>query len=297
MKRVLILFIYLSSMLQASYILGTLDHKLPKNSKNYKYSVVFSYNGSKWSASKPLTKLPSLQQNDKFVLINNNNMNYKATNSTKEIYHYKKGWNSFTTTKDGLDILRTFQNATHVSFVFVYDKLSSVWAGFSPKKEILEQLMSTRILYLKDIEPNKQFFLYATAAGSVKIQSLTIDKMCQKILNSQQYIALRDSGNDASTHYSDDKSIGIQSRYFSHFRRGIYSDSRVILLYPKIKEMKNGEVKEKYGPIKPKIVLHYCKAYENRYFYIYDYYEKSCFKGIFPSIKVPPFATLQKVNP
>ena len=297
MKKIIFFtFFYLASILQGSYVLGTSNHKIPKDSKNYKYSVIFSYNNSKWSASKPLSKLPSLQKSNKLLLLNNNNIDYKASIYTKDSYHFKKGWNSFSTTKNGLDVLQTFQKAYNVSFIFVYDKISAVWAGFSPNKEILAQMMSTRILYLKYIEPNKKFFLYAKSEGSIKIKSLKINKVCQKVISSSKYKTLRDSGNDSIMSYSNDKSIGVKSRYFSHYKRGIYSDSRIILIYPKLEKTKNRNKKGKYGPIKPKVLINYSKEYENRYFYIYDYYEKSCFKGIFPSIKIPPFATLQKVS-
>ena len=52
----------------------------------------------------------------------------------------------------------------------------------------------------------------------------------------------------------------------------------------------------RYGPAEPKSMIRFAKEYEGKTFYMYDFYEKSCYKGFLPSMRIPPFAILQKLQ-
>ena len=120
-----------------------------------------------------------------------------------------------------------------------------------------------------------------------------MSESCMKKAVSPEFAVLTDSGMDEIYTDNKNKTMSVKSRYKTHYKIGIYDDTRVSLIYPKINTNLKNEFK--YGPAKPKIQLLYAKEYEGKKFYIYDYKEKKCFQGLFPSMKIPPFATLKEI--
>jgi len=210
---------------------------------------------------------------------------------SKKTYRLTKGWNKLITPKDGVDVIKTFKNILTVKFVVTYDNESKYWAGFTQDETILKDLK--QMLLLKYIEPNISFFVLATKDTQVTIKSLYINETCKKLISSKKYGVLYDSGLTKLGQANATKNISISSRYHSHEYRGIYNDTRVALIYPKVSA---GKITEKYGPAEPTVSVEYAKEYENSEFFIYDYLEKNCYKGSLPSPKFPPLPVLNKLK-
>ena len=233
-------------------------------------------------------------KDEAYVLINNDNIDYKTTPYTKNHYNLKRGWNYLAGHKDGINIEKTFKNAIGVEFVYVYEKYTQVWAGYSPQSHLQNMINDSRLLQLKKIEPNVGFYVYATKSMKVDIKSVEISPSCMKYINDENYETIVDSGMTNTYTYNKSKSVGIKSRYLSHYRRGVYDESRILLIYPKLKlEAKNIL---KYGPAEPKSEIIYQKEQENKKFFIYDFKDEKCYMGIFPSRKLPPFSSLKELK-
>ncbi|MCW8837581.1 MAG: hypothetical protein OQK11_02650 [Thiovulaceae bacterium] len=203
-------------------------------------------------------------------------------------YNLSKGWNILTTPKDGVDVVKTFQNTSEISYIVTYDYVSKIWAAYSPNKSF------TDMLFLKYLEPNVTFFVLANKDVALEIKSNTANDTCKKFMEDKNYEFLVDSGISKDYETSNDKKISLQSRYFSHHEKGIYNDTRILLVYPKI--VSNQKQTLKYGPGNPKIAIKFTKAFEGKNFYVYDFKQTKCFEGLFPSRKIPPFATLKEVK-
>jgi len=210
----------------------------------------------------------------------------------KHTYTLSKGWNKLTTPKDGVDVIKTFQNIPSVKLVIVHDNVSNYWAGFTLYQDVLKDIKE--MLLLKYLEPSISFFVLSEKAVMLEIQSAQMNISCQKILHDNSYKILHDSGLTKEKTQSKDKSISINSRYHSHEYRGFYDDTRVTLIYKKI--AKTSKKILKYGPAEPMVMLNYAKEYANQKFFVYDYLEKKCYQGIFPSQKMPPLPVLQELK-
>jgi hypothetical protein len=88
--------------------------------------------------------------------------------------------------------------------------------------------------------------------------------------------------------------MSAKSRYFSHHEKGIYNDTRIVLIYPKLEAKTKRSYK--YGPAMPKTFFEFSKEYEAKKFFVYDFKEQKCFEGIFPSMQIPPFPTLKEIK-
>ncbi|MEA1919746.1 MAG: hypothetical protein U9N52_07905 [Campylobacterota bacterium] len=200
----------------------------------------------------------------------------------------KKGWNVFLASKEGLDLKKTFSQNHSITIVAIFEPITKFWALYTDEK------IPQKHLQLNFIEPHKTFFVLSEKDLELPIHSRTIDSICQKIIEDTELSLLYDTGNSKKKTLSLEQDISITSRYYNHEYNGIYDDSRVVLLYKKIPNAKKTTLL-RYGPAVPKVLIEYAKAYENEFFYVYDYVEKSCYKGIFPSLEVPPFPLLQKI--
>ena len=201
-------------------------------------------------------------------------------------YYLKYGWNTLTTPKDGVDVINTFSNSA-ISLVVVFDNISKKWAVYSPNNN------SDEFLKLKYLEPNITFFVLATKEIELKIQSNIVNGNCKKELGKNSYLFIIDSGIEREATFLKDKTLSVKSRYFSNHEKGIYDDTRVMLIYPKLVDIKT-KAKYHYGPAVPKLFLTFAKEYEGRKFYIYNFKERQCYKARFPSLKIPPFPILEK---
>lgn len=210
----------------------------------------------------------------------------------KNRYTLSKGWNRLTTPKDGVDVIKTFQNIPEVKLVILHDNASKYWAGFTLYQEVLKDIKE--MLLLKYLEPNVTFFVLSEKAMMFEIQSAKMSETCQEILHDNKYEMLHDSGLTKEKAQSEDKSISINSRYHSHEYRGFYNDTRVTLMYKKI--AKTSKKILRYGPAEPMVMLNYAQEYANQKFFVYDYLEKKCYQGIFPSLKMPPLPVLQELK-
>lgn len=237
--------------------------------------------------AKPLQNLSSSfssKEKDEFLHISSNTKNnlYNLT-----FYNLKKGWNQLTTPKDGVDTFKTFKE--NISYVVTYDKVSKLWAIYSPFKRI-----KGKVLLLEYLEPNITFFVLATKDIKIDIKSNFIDDKCRNFIDNGKYNYILDSGIDMGEYIDTKNNITIKSRYFSHHELGFFRETRVMLIYPRLDSFDDG-VKLTYGPANPKIVIKYDKNYQNKIFYVYDYKYKKCFKGAFPSKKIPPFPLLEEL--
>ena len=262
-----------------------------------KNSLVWTHSKSKWNVSKLLDSVDvkSLScDKDAYVLVSNDEKSYKTPSYTKDSYSLKKGWNYLPSHKDGVDVVKTFKNLKDLEFVYVYDKRTAAWAAYSPVKNLEEMMSETRVLALKKIEPGIGFYVYAKKSMRVDIKHVKMSEACMKFINDDNFDTLIDSGTSDDATQNSTKSMAIQSRYFSHYRRGVYDESRVMLIYPKLKL--KGTFAYKYGPASPKVMLKYAKEYEESAFYIYDFKDEQCYSGKFPSQKIPPFSSLKKLD-
>lgn len=288
------LLLYLSLSADPCYTLGSKDHSLSDNINN---AIIWQHKNDQWFASLPkenLDKQTLKCQKQDYILINNDDISFKTPGYDKKSYKIKQGWNYLHSHKKGIDIIETFKNSKDIEFVYVYDEPTHVWAGYSPNKNIQETINSTRIAFLEDIEPNTGFYVYAKKEMSVDIRSKDINAQCKKYIDDKKYDFIENSGTNIAFNYDKKKVMGLRSRYVPHFKRGIYSDSRVVLIYPKtaVKSKK----RLKYGPAKPKSVIEYAKEYEGKTFYMYSYKDEKCYMGVFPSMMIPPFASLKEIK-
>jgi len=234
----------------------------------------------------------SFGQKEQKQLLQHFNATTKISTHKSNNYMIKKGWNQFFTPKNGIDVIKTFEDISTIKFVLTYDRVSKLWAGFTLKQSVLKDIKE--MLLLKYLEPNVTFYILSDRDIMIKIKYNTLNNICKKIVNDKRYDFIEDSGIDNKPTYSHDGSIGVMPRYHSQFDRGIYDDTRITLIYPKIKTDKNAN--KKYGPADPFILLKYAKEYENKAFYIYDYLQKKCSRGVFPSKKTPPVPLLQELK-
>lgn len=300
MKKILLITLFFTLSLSANcksfYLLGSKEQTL-KQQISSKNSLVWTQTKSKWTNSelKDALNLNTLECKERaFVLLNNNDISYAVASYEAGSYALKRGWNYLASPKNGLDVVKTFKNSVGVEFVYVYDKKTAVWAGFSPLKYLENKMLETRILQLKKIEPGIGFYVYATRNVKITIQNTPVTNICKILMSDDKYSFLTDSGKDETMKYNSDKTIGVYSRYFSHYRRGVYDETRLTLIYPKLKAQKSTMFR--YGPAVPKSMLEYNKAYENTDFYMFDYKEGKCYKGTFPSMKTPPFSSLKEMK-
>ena len=298
MRRYLLSILLLSSYLQADCKDYTLLGAKNENQKNISTqdTIKWDISAGKWSVSQPLKSLTLNQDTCKdsgYILVNDNSVKYKTLLHHKNYYDLKKGWNYFTTPKEGVDVARTFSDA---EFVYVYDKRSKAWAGYSPKADLMKKIKSTRILELRYIEPKRGFYVLSNKAVRTGISSKVPNEQCQKIMNDKNFDVIYDSGIDEGMSYNGIKSIGFRSRNFSHQREGVYNDSRIVIMTPKLKKLSKNNKAKKYGPAIPKMMIHFNEAYAEQEFYAYDYLNESCHRGYFPSKKRPPAPMMKKVK-
>jgi hypothetical protein len=258
-------------------------------------SIVWSYHDKTFNASEPLPILTSkaLKTSKDFALVNLSRNSFSKMYHDKNFYNLKIGWNKFSTPKDGIDVIKTFTN-NEIKFVLTYDVSSKAWAGYSPNKEIQKEIRSTRILSLQYIEPNVIFYVYSQKIQTIGTVSTSLSQSCLDKIDNTKISTLLDSGINKDNIKNSTKSIYLQSKYMSHYKSGIYNDSRVLLIYPKLDKVTSKNLL-RYGPANPRVMLHYAKEYEGKEFYIFDYLKKQCYRGLFPSMKIPPFSNLSKI--
>ncbi|MBN2895172.1 MAG: hypothetical protein JXK05_04675 [Campylobacterales bacterium] len=286
----ILLFLHFS-WLHAALVLPTF-HTFDTNVTLPESTILWSESNGSWSASLPL-ELSALQTlhvgpND-FILAPI--APKKAPKMSGDTLKLQAGWNHIAAPREGIDVLATFEAQAQIRFVFVYDPQSGIWAGYSPKRDILEAINQTRILLLRAIEPEVGLFIYAEKAMEHKSVPLHVSEQCLEFARQSDYATLTDSGMDADATENPKDAIALQSRYLSHYRRGIYSDSRQMLIYPKIKT--DAAATLKYAPADPATHIRYAPQYAEKSFYIYDFMQRRCYIGVFPSKKVPPFGTLK----
>lgn len=298
MTKILFVFLLSISFLHASckeYKLLGLE-KQNQTNINYKNTIVWDKKDTSWSASTPAKSYNLTEKTCKdsgYLLVANSDKSYKTLLHHTDYYGLKKGWNYLSTPKDGVDVAKTFSDA---EFVYVYDKRSQAWAGYSPKKELMSKIKSTRILELRYIEPKRGFYVLSDKAMRVEIASKLANTQCQKIMKNKNYDVIYDSGIEKASSFNDIKSVALASRNFSHTREGIYNDSRIAIMVPKIKKLSTNKKARKYGPAVPKMMIHFNEAYADKEFYAYDYLNESCHQGYFPSKRKPPAPTMKKLK-
>jgi len=206
-------------------------------------------------------------------------------NNSLTIY---KGWNVLKAPKKGIDVKKTFYNLDDVSIVAVYDNISKKWALLSKYKIQNDE----NILRLKYIEDGVVYFVLSKKKFQLNIKHKDVNLQCKKLIDSKKYNLLQSSAMLGKT---NGDGVDFTSRYISNYERGSYDDTRVLLLYPKLK-LSTKDKKYKYGPANPKVAFLFTKDYEGKDFYVYDYKFSKCYYGVFPSMKIPPFPMLREIK-
>ena len=241
------------------------------------------------AVASPLVQLTNSFSKAERELLLEEHKNSSSYLHTSNSYSLKKGWNILTTPKDGIDIVKTFSDSSVFEYVVTYDEISTLWAMNTQNKTFAKDI----ILSLEYLEPNITFFVLAKKDIEVKIQSLLVSESCKKIMQHEKYDFIVDSGITREYTVSEDKNVSLKSRYYSHNEVGIYSETRTMLIYPKITSKTKRD--KMYGPAKPKIELRFTSEYEGKKFFVYDFKEQKCFMGVFPSKKIPPYPTLREI--
>lgn len=277
-------------------LLGKDLDKLSEDTQT-KNSIVWEYYDGRWSASKPYEKLKQADLNlskTGYILLAQEPNTKKTPLHSKQTLTLQKGWNHLLSPKDGIDIEKSFAPyGSSIDFVYSYDPLTQAWAAYSADEKIQEQIRSTRILWLKSIEPHKELYIYARKTVALSLEPIAIGSQCMEMMQKDSYHFITSSGLDKDPISNPHSTLFLKSRYIGHYKRGIYDDTRITLIYPK-KEIK-GEAKLNYGPAEPKAAIKYAKEYEDETFYMFDYKNKGCYEGVFPSMKKPPIAALKKL--
>lgn len=237
---------------------------------------------------------PTTCQKSGFVLFYDNDKEYIKKEHAKTSYTLQRGWNFVHAPQSGVDVAKTFGGNSSVLFVYIYDKTTPAWAGYSSHRIYREMMQTTRILDLQAIEPRLGFYVYASKKITLPIVATQVSGECKKLLLNKGYGVLSDSGIDEGV--QEDKQFGMTftSLYRSHFKRGIYGDTRVILFYHK-RELQKQTRRLRYGAVEPRAIVEYPKEYEEQTFYVFDYFTKQCYQGVFPSKKTPPYPTLKRL--
>ena len=300
MNKLFFIFLSISSYLYSfSCNLHILGLEKTSNYKNISNENMLQWSMSKdnWSVSKLINnkKIDELECNaQSYVLVNDNKVLKNSVEYKKNSYVLKKGWNHLHSYIDGVDIVESFKNNDDVEFVYTYEPITKAWAGYSPDKNIRNTMYKTRILKLKSIEKDIPFYVYSKRNTTINIETIDINEACKKIFKNSNYLSLIDSGIENAFKSNNEKSMYVKSRYFSHHKRGVYSDSRVLFMYPDLKHTRS--TLKKYGIAVPNIRIKYPKEYEGKNFYVYQFNEKKCYKGIFPSDLIPPYPALKEVK-
>ncbi len=214
--------------------------------------------------------------------------NFNSFDIQNDNISLKKGWNKLNNIYKTINIKNTFKNNS-IILVSLKDNISNKWATYPYITN------DKNILNLKSIEEGIEFYVYTIKDINIQLYTNNISKICQDLIDDkQQYNTLYNSGIDKKPTISEDNSIALNSNYYSNNLKKTYDDTGLILIYPKIKEI--SKIKNKYGPAEPKMQVTYSKEYENKYFYVYDFLRNSCYKGIFPSRRIPPFQVLKKLK-
>lgn len=212
---------------------------------------------------------------------------------SKDVSHIKKGLNIFQSPPNGIDVKKTFQNHAEIILVCAFDPSSKKWAYFSPSAY---NPNDAQALSLKYLEPNVKYYVFASKSSNLMIYANMMNEQCLGLLHSGKYNFFVNSIFDNKAAVTQDKSLALQTRYLTNYEKGMYDDTRVALLYPKIHTHLDHKRVYKYGPAIPKIALAFVKEYEGKVFYVYDYKFGKCYKGVFPSIKIPPFPILKELH-
>lgn len=206
-------------------------------------------------------------------------------------YQLHKGWNLLQTPKDGIDVVLSFKEKNFIEAVFSYDHPNSRWACYTPSKIVT---CKDDFLHLRYIEPHVSLYIKASKTQNIEVTNTEVSEECSKKIQDDNFSTLKNSALDVEKSSDKEQSISVFSMYKSHYRKGIYNDSRILLIYPKKKSAsKDTRV---YGTANPRMQIEYSKSYENEKFYVYDYFQKKCFMGIFPSKKIPPFPVLKELK-
>lgn len=207
----------------------------------------------------------------------------------QQSYKIKKGWNTLKSPQEGIDIIKTFQSHSEISLVALYDQELHTWALYSPKNKKI--IGVEKYLFLESLGASKIFFVQSEQKSSIDIKSKIVPLSCQKYQKNRRYATLL---SERTMQYAQDKSIGVSPRYSNNFHRGYYNDSRILLIYPKV--VTQSKALQSYGPAVPYIAIKYANEYAQKEFFVFDYMEEKCYRGFFPSKKIPPFARLQELH-
>jgi len=209
---------------------------------------------------------------------------------SSDIYQLKRGWNKVTTPKDGIYLEQSFKDISQIKYITTYEKVNKLWAVYAPNKKYPKD----NILFLKYLEPNITFFVLANEDVKVKTNGKKINKSCLKAMNTPGVSTLLSSAFNENISVSKDNSMSFKTRYLSHHTKGLYDDTRLLLIYEDLNSTRKASYR--YGPAKPRAVINFTKEYEAKSFFIYDYKLEKCFKGVFPSVKIPPLPILQEIK-
>jgi len=250
-----------------------------------------------WHAKgKGFTSEPMECQKSGFVLLHDSDKEYSKKEHSQTSYRLQRGWNFVHAPKDGVDVAKTFADLS-VLFVYIYEPNTPAWAAYSPHRHYSVMMYNQRILDLKYIEPSLGFYVYATKKIRLPIVSTQLTPSCAELVTNDTYSMLTHSAFEPKPSADAAADISLQTLYKTHYRRGLYTDTRVMLLYPNLEtEGKKEAKKSRYAPVEPRAKIEYSKEYAEKKFYLFDYFTKECYEGYFPSKRIPPYPTLKRLK-
>jgi len=273
------------------------------------YAACNNYDTLGQKVSKGLEDLPSIVWHKKgvsftlepmecqksgYMLLHDNEKKYSKKEYIQNSYTLQRGWNFVHAPKDGVDVAQTFGTNSAVLFVYIYEPNTPAWAGYSAHESYRDMMRLARILALEYIEPSLGFYVYANKKITLPIVATSFNQRCKDLLKTS-YKMLKHSAFYEESRVKDEVgSVSLATLYRPHYRRGIYSDTRVMLLYPTIDVRTKKQLR--YAPIEPRADIKYTKEYEEKTFYVFDYKTKSCYEGVFPSKRIPPYPVLKKLQ-
>jgi len=201
--------------------------------------------------------------------------------------HLHKGLNTLSLhTRDAVDVVATFQPFKKKIQLKMYDTLTQTWGYYPP-------LTPHKGATLAFIPPKREFFIFTPKPLRVTLHFHTMKEgKCTTLQSSMQ--TLLDQGDDTNYTFSPKHDIAVASGYLTHHQHQKFSDNRVMLFYTQLQGEKHASYR--YGSAIPKVAFKFAKQYEGKIFYLYSYYDDTCYKGVFPSQKIPPFPFLKKMK-
>jgi len=196
-------------------------------------------------------------------------------NITKDTIRVDKAFAKYINSLDNsIDVFKSF-DSSDIEYIYLFDRVSKKNALYKPNGDIDKDIFLT----LETIESGVEFYIKTKVKKNIKLKLKGLSGVCKKYYDDKSYNSILDSGIDKKYTHSDDNSIAISSRYYSNHLKGRYTDTQVMLIYPKIEKYTKSIATIGIG--RPTAMLRFDKSYLGKEYYIYEYQNDQCYKGKF----------------